>query len=784
MSIEQQFHQLKKQILQNKFSRMNEMQRKAVFTVNGPLLILAGAGSGKTTVIVNRIAYLVNYGNAYFSDQLPDGLCAEDIVFLENMASGKFEDEGMFRRLVADHAPRPWNVLAITFTNKAAGELKERLEAMLGDAALDINAGTFHSQCMRILRRNIDRLGYSSSFTVYDTDDSVRVIKDSLSALGLSDKVYPPKAVLGEISRAKDQMLTPEEYERQAGSDFRRIELAKIYRSYQHQLKSSNALDFDDIICLTVVLLEQNPDLLERYRDRFRYILVDEYQDTNHAQYRLVSLLSGGHQNLCVVGDDDQSIYKFRGATIENILSFEKQFQNATVIRLEQNYRSTQNILSAANAVIENNTGRKGKNLWTDKGDGEPVSVCRVNNENAEADFIASTISQDIESGMKFRDHAILYRMNAQSATIERYFVRAGIPYRIVGGTKFYDRKEIKDILAYMSVVNNTGDNLRLKRIINEPKRGIGPGTVGKVQEIADGLGLAMFDVLRNADTYAALVKKAASLRDFSNMIEQLREDAVELPLDEFLDSLIARTGYVDELKKQGKEGQTRIENIQELKTNLIKFRQENHDATLGGFLEEVALYTDLDSFNASDDSVTMMTMHSAKGLEFPVVFIAGMEEGIFPGVRSIGEPDELEEERRLAYVGITRAKKKLYITNAAQRMLFGNTKYARPSRFIGEIPEHLVDSEDKTVSRVINFEEESRRVVQPQINVDGVGLRHKAEAIDIDYTTGDRVRHSVFGEGTILSMQPMGNDVLVEVAFDKKGNKKIMANFAKLKKL
>lgn len=784
MSIEQQFHQLKKQILQKKFSRMNDMQRKAVFTVNGPLLILAGAGSGKTTVIVNRIAYLVNYGNAYFSDQLPDGLCEEDIVFLKNMASGEFEDEGMFRRLVADHAPRPWNVLAITFTNKAAGELKERLEAMLGDAALDINAGTFHSQCMRILRRNIDRLGYSSSFTVYDTDDSVRVIKESLSALGLSDKVYPPKAVLGEISRAKDQMLTPEEYERQAGSDFRKIELAKVYRSYQRQLKSSNALDFDDIICLTVVLLEQNPDLLERYRDRFRYILVDEYQDTNHAQYRLVSLLSGGHQNLCVVGDDDQSIYKFRGATIENILSFEKQFQNATVIRLEQNYRSTQNILSAANAVIENNTGRKGKNLWTDKGNGEPVSVCRVNNENAEADFIATTISQDIESGMNFRDHAILYRMNAQSATIERYFVRAGIPYRIVGGTKFYDRKEIKDILAYMSVVNNTGDNLRLKRIINEPKRGIGPGTVGKVQEIADGLGLAMFDVLRNADTYAALVKKAASLRDFSGMIEQLREDAVELPLDAFLDSLIARTGYVDELKKQGKEGQTRIENIEELKTNLIKFRQENEDATLGGFLEEVALYTDLDSFNASDDSVTMMTMHSAKGLEFPVVFIAGMEEGIFPGVRSIGEPDELEEERRLAYVGITRAKKKLYITNAAQRMLFGNTKYARPSRFIGEIPEHLVDGEDKTVSRVINFEEESKRAVQPQINVDGVGLQHKAEAVAIDYTTGDRVRHTVFGEGTILSMQPMGNDVLVEVAFDKKGSKKIMANFAKLKKL
>lgn len=784
MSIEQQFHQLKKQILQKKFSRMNDMQRKAVFTVNGPLLILAGAGSGKTTVIVNRIAYLVNYGNAYFSDQLPDGLCEEDIVFLKNMASGEFEDEGMFRRLVADHAPRPWNVLAITFTNKAAGELKERLEAMLGDAALDINAGTFHSQCMRILRRNIDRLGYSSSFTVYDTDDSVRVIKESLSALGLSDKVYPPKAVLGEISRAKDQMLTPEEYERQAGSDFRKIELAKVYRSYQRQLKSSNALDFDDIICLTVVLLEQNPDLLERYRDRFRYILVDEYQDTNHAQYRLVSLLSGGHQNLCVVGDDDQSIYKFRGATIENILSFEKQFQNATVIRLEQNYRSTQNILSAANAVIENNTGRKGKNLWTDKGNGEPVSVCRVNNENAEADFIATTISQDIESGMNFRDHAILYRMNAQSATIERYFVRAGIPYRIVGGTKFYDRKEIKDILAYMSVVNNTGDNLRLKRIINEPKRGIGPGTVGKVQEIADGLGLAMFDILRNADTYAALVKKAASLRDFSSMIEQLREDAVELPLDAFLDSLIARTGYVDELKKQGKEGQTRIENIEELKTNLIKFRQENEDATLGGFLEEVALYTDLDSFNASDDSVTMMTMHSAKGLEFPVVFIAGMEEGIFPGVRSIGEPDELEEERRLAYVGITRAKKKLYITNAAQRMLFGNTKYARPSRFIGEIPEHLVDGEDKTVSRVINFEEESKRAVQPQINVDGVGLQHKAEAVAIDYTTGDRVRHTVFGEGTILSMQPMGNDVLVEVAFDKKGSKKIMANFAKLKKL
>lgn len=783
MNIEQQYYQLKKQVLEKLYSHMNEQQRKAIFAVQNPVLILAGAGSGKTTVLVNRIAHMVRFGNAYHSDKLPYGLSQNDIDFLQKTLEGTIDDGGRLQELLAIDRPRPWNILAITFTNKAAGELKERLEKMLGSAALEINAGTFHSQCIRILRREIERLGYGKVFTVYDTDDSVRVIKDVLSSLNLNDKIYHPKAILSEISRAKDMMLDPDEYSRQNSDDYRKNEIAKIYKIYQNRLKASNALDFDDIIYLTVVLFQQYPEVLEYYRKRFQYILVDEYQDTNHAQYQLVSLLSGSHKNLCVVGDDDQSIYKFRGATIENILSFEQQFSNAVVIRLEQNYRSTQNILSAANSVIQNNQGRKGKNLWTDKGDGNKIEICHFENENEEAEFISNTIMEQTSKGGKYSDNAVLYRMNAQSASVERFFVRFGIPYKIVGGTKFYERKEIKDILAYMSLINNTGDNLRLKRIINEPKRGIGPGTISKIQEIAENMGISMFDVIKEADTYAALSAKANPLKEFSAMILDLQQTALELPMEEFLDQLTENTHYIEELKRIDKGWETRVENIDELKTNLIKYSDENgEEATLGGFLEEVALYTDLDSYNTSEDKVTMMTMHAAKGLEFPNIFIAGMEEGIFPGMKAMSEPSEMEEERRLAYVAITRAKVNLFVTNVSRRMLFGSTRYSRPSRFIDEIPSTYKSMNDKTVSNSITYEDSQKP--KAAINVPNVGSKPKASAVEINYSVGDRVNHSVFGEGEVKSMKPMANDTLVEVLFDQKGRKKIMANFARLQKL
>lgn len=783
MSIEQQYYRLKKLVLEKLYSHMNERQRQAIFTVQNPLLILAGAGSGKTTVLVNRIAYMARFGNAYHSEKTPYGLSQSDIDFLHQVLEGSATDDARLQALLGVDCPKPWNILAITFTNKAAGELKERLEKMLGDAALDINAGTFHSQCIRILRREIERLGYKKGFAVYDTDDSVRVIKEALASFNLNEKIFPPKAVLSEISRAKDMMLTPDDYSTQNSNDFRKSELAKVYKFYQNRLKTSNALDFDDIIFLTVALLNKYPDVLEYYRKRFKYILVDEYQDTNHAQYQLVSLLSGGHENLCVVGDDDQSIYKFRGATIENILSFEKQFSNAVVIRLEQNYRSTQNILSAANSVIENNQGRKGKRLWTDKGDGNKVEVWHLANESEEADFISNTIMEHSAAGVNYNDHAVLYRMNAQSASIERFFVRYGIPYKIVGGTKFYERKEIKDILAYMSLINNTGDNLRFKRIINEPKRGVGSGTVSKIQEISDNMGVSMFDVIREADTYTALSSKASILMEFAMMILDLQCTALELPLEEFLDQLTEKTNYTEELKRVDKGWETRVENIEELKTNLIKYSEENGDeASLGGFLEEVALYTDLDSYNTSDDKVTLMTMHAAKGLEFPNVFIAGMEEGIFPGMKSISEPAEMEEERRLAYVAITRAKSNLFITNVAQRMLFGSTRYSRPSRFIDEISNEYKTLNDKTVTKSIVYEK--LQSSSASVNVPDVGTKRKVTEAKIDYSVGDRVKHSVFGEGEVKMMKPMANDTLVEVLFDKKGAKKIMANFAKLQKL
>lgn len=782
--VREQFHSLKQQILEQRFHRMNEMQKRAVFQVKGPLLILAGAGSGKTTVLVNRIAYLLHFGNAYQDSQADARATEEDVSFLQAVRDGKECALEELQRALGAQPVAPWNVLAITFTNKAAGELKERLEGLLGEDGARVNAGTFHYICLRILRREIECLGYKSSFTIYDTDDSQRLLKDCLADLDLDDKMFPPKAMLNLISRAKDSMLSPEEYARENEADFRKRVVGKIYALYQKKLCQSNALDFDDIICLTVKLLREYPDVREYYQNRYRYILVDEYQDTNHAQYELVSLLAGKEQNLCVVGDDDQSIYRFRGATIENILSFEQEFQNAVVIRLEQNYRSTQTILDAANQLIQNNTERKGKNLWTDNGAGEKIVSYRAPDETAEAAYIVKHIEEDVAKGMRFSDHAVLYRMNAQSAALEKQLVRASIPYRIVGGTKFFERKEIKDILAYFHVLENPADNIRLKRIINEPKRGIGDTTVRHVEGIAEKLGVPMFEVLRRAGDFEVLPKRGSGLEQFAHMIEDLRDSSLELPLDALLDELMEKTNYESYLKAQGREGETRLENIEELKTNLIKYQEENPEGSLGGFLEEVSLYTDLDSLNADDDSVILMTMHSAKGLEFRTVFLPGMEENLFPSYQSSMSETDLQEERRLAYVAVTRAKERLYLLNASQRMLFGRTTRNRPSRFVNEIPQSLIERIDESrpfgISRPV---EKPKSVPAPEIK-GTVGVHKPAQPAEISYTVGDLVMHRVFGKGRVLSMTRMSNDMLVEVAFESKGVKKIMANFARLQKL
>ena len=783
--LQERYLSLKKKIIEQEYSRMNDMQRQAVVTVDGPLLILAGAGSGKTTVLVNRIACLLSYGNAYLDTAVPEKIGEHEIEFLSQYVQHPNEQEReAVHGILAVRPPRPWNILAITFTNKAAGELKERLNAMLGEDGGEVNAGTFHSVCVRILRRNIDRLGYTGSFTIYDTDDSLRVVKDSMADLGVSDKMFPPKAVLGEISRSKDKMLSPKQFIQSVGSDYRLSVIGKIYDRYQTRLKTANALDFDDLIVLTVRLFEEFPDVLEYYQNRFRYILVDEYQDTNHAQYCLVSLLAGKHHNLCVVGDDDQSIYKFRGATIENILSFEKQFRNAVVIRLEQNYRSTQNILDAANAVISHNQERKGKRLWTQNGDGEKIVVRRASDESAEAEFVASSIVENVKNGRKYSDHAVLYRMNAQSNSVERYFIRSNIPYRIIGGHKFFERKEIKDMLAYLNVINNPSDSVRLKRIINEPKRGIGASTVAAAEQIAEGEGIPLFEVLREADTYPALSRRSGPLKEFVRIITELAFAAEQESLEDLLDQLLQETGYRLMLQADGPEGEVRLENIEELKSNMKNYEEENQDdASLSGFLEEVALYTDLDNLNQSEDSVVMMTLHSAKGLEFPYVYIVGMEEGIFPSRNILNFPEELEEERRLAYVGITRAKEKLYLLSAASRMLFGSTTRNRSSRFLEEIPGELTDRKDLTVHTYTPYQPQTKRA-PAAFSVEPAGRPAKAAPAAIDFKVGDTVSHRVFGNGMVVSMTPMANDMLVEVAFDKVGTKKIMANFARLKKI
>lgn len=772
---------LRKEIIEKEFNRMNKMQLKAVLSVNEPLLILAGAGSGKTTVLVNRIAYLIKYGNAYESSDVFGFADGETAELLRKYRDGDKTVYESIKNVLSVDAPKPWEILAFTFTNKAANELKDRLNLMLGEAGNDVWAGTFHSVCVRILRRNAELLGYTKHFTIYDSDDSKRVMKEVQRLLNIDDKFLSHKTILSKISNAKDMLVSPEEYLSLGSENYGEKQIGECYVKYQKLLKNADAMDFDDIIVNTIKLLQENSDVREYYQRKFRYVLVDEYQDTNHAQFVLTKLLSEGYNNICVVGDDDQSIYKFRGATIENILSFEKNFRNAKVIRLEQNYRSTQNILDGANAVISHNEQRKGKELWTNNGEGEKILLNTLEDEYGEGKFICDEIMNLVGKGKKFSDFAVLYRMNAMSNTIERALVRSGIPYRIIGGHKFYDRMEIKDSIAYLSVIANPSDSVRLERIINVPKRAIGATTIGYAKEISDGLGLSLFEVIKHADEYDKLSRSASKLREFTDMIENFHELSLrESPSAVFM-SMLEETGYKRSLESDKEKLEDRLQNLDELNSNLIKFREENPEGELADFLEEVALLTDIDNYNNENDTVVLMTLHSSKGLEFPVVFISGMEEGIFPGMQSMYDPSEIEEERRLAYVGITRAKEILYLLNTKARMLYGSTKYNVPSRFLSELPEECCKSLLKPVKRNINRFEHSA----PQKPISrGFSMRETAQKNTVTFSVGDAVSHRVFGNGMVISLKPMGNDVLMEIAFDKVGTKKIMANMGAVKKI
>lgn len=798
-----QLADVRKKVLEKIFSRMNTKQKEAVFHVEGPLLILAGAGSGKTTVLVNRIANLISYGNAYNSENFAFTPTQRDIDNLLGFLNDECELDFETKDLLSYNAARPWQILAITFTNKAANELKERLSSMLGEEdARDIWASTFHSCCAKILRRYADRIGYDNSFTIYDTDDTKRLIKECQKRLDIDDKRLSHKTILNEISSAKNHLITPVEYRRVAdeGGNANPL-IAKVYEIYQQELQKADAMDFDDLIFKTVELLEQQADVREYYQRKFKYVMVDEYQDTNYAQFRLTELLASGYGNLCVVGDDDQSIYKFRGATIENILGFESQFNKCKVIKLEQNYRSTQNILDAANAVIAHNEKRKGKELWTANGSGEKITSYFALDAGDEAEYIADEIVKGVmDNGMKHSDFAVLYRANAQSMFIEKALVRKGIPYRIFGGHRFYERAEIRDSMAYLTVLNNPGDNIRLSRIINVPARGIGQTTVNYVSEIAAAQGISMFEVICHADEYARLQRSAQKLKKFAMMIMQLRDFVDEIPIDKLFEKVLSATEYFEYLAGDKEKGQEKTENVQQLLVNLKQFCEENEDeATLQNFLEEVALMTDIDNYNDQSDAVVLMTIHSAKGLEFPTVFLPGFEEGVFPSSMCMYDAAEVEEERRLAYVAITRAKNKLHIINAFQRAIFGNESCNRPSRFLTEIPAHLLDrKKSKKENTSFGFGNSATfggRRYDDLPFYDGYDARPAASkkpvvkrapvapAPKVEYKVGDRVK-GTYGEGTIISVKPIARDTIIEVMFDTAGTKRFMGNSAKLIKL
>ena len=809
------FCKARRAVIAGEFGKLNPQQRQAVLSTEGPLLVLAGAGSGKTTVLIHRVANLMKYGRGSDSDEVPEWVSEDDLRFLEAYAAHPV-DEGReeAERLCRLDPAVPWSIIAITFTNKAAGELKHRLEKMLGPDANDIWASTFHSACVRILRRDIDRLGFDKSFTIYDAADAERVVKDILKDFNMDDKTFPPRSILSEISRAKDGMLSGPDYlarcEKQG--DYRLTRIAKVYVEYERRLREANALDFDDLILDTVRLLQEYEEVRDYYQRKFRYVLIDEYQDTNQLQYRLSALLAGRWENICVVGDDDQSIYRFRGATIENILSFENQYKGARVIRLEENYRSTGNILEASNAVIRNNQGRKGKELWTHRQKGDKLQLYTAMNESDEAQYVAAQVLSGYSQGRKWRDNAVLYRMNAQSNQIEQAFKRNGVPYRIIGGIRFFDRAEVKDMLAYLCALNNPADDLRLARIINVPARGIGQRTVDAAQTIAAQEGKSLWEVVKNARAYPDLGKAAAKLAQFTDLMEGLRRLAGELSLPDFYEEVLARTGYAAALEaKNTVEDRTRLENVRELLTSINSYLENAEgEPSLSGFLDEIALYTDLDNHDPDEDCVVMMTMHSAKGLEFPVVFVVGVEEGIFPGARAIGDDAEMEEERRLCYVAMTRAKERLYLTCAAQRMLFGRTSANRPSRFTGEIPEELVEKSGRSPLSRPDDDAAGRWRSAPAprtFNRGGYGAPWSSEpqaarpaapsqprrtpasprsapgarpAAGIPaFQKGDAVVHKAFGRGMVLSVQPMGGDALIEIAFDSVGTKRLMLRSA-----
>ena len=779
---EKRFLEARRALIRADFKQLNERQQEAVLATEGALLILAGAGSGKTTVLIHRIANLLKYGCASDSDELPPGA---DEAMLRLLEQGGPEAA----RFAAMRPVEPWRILAITFTNKAAGELKERLSRMLGDQANDIWALTFHSACVRILRRDAQKLGFAENFTIYDTADSQSLVKRILKELDLDEKSFPPRTVLGEISYAKDAQLGPAAYKQfaAASSDYRRQKIALVYEEYMRRLFAANAMDFDDLIYFTVKLLQEHDDARDYWQRRFRYVLIDEYQDTNHLQYLLASTLAGGSGNICVVGDDDQSIYKFRGATIENILSFEDQYRGCRTIRLEQNYRSTGHILDAANAVIRNNVGRKGKELWTDKGSGLKIRQYTADNENEEAQYVASHLLSDFSQGANWRDSAVLYRMNAQSSQLEFALKRNGIPYRIVGGTRFFDHAEIKDMLAYLNVINTPADDLRLSRIINVPPRGIGERSAESARLLAAENGCSLFEILSHADNYPELSRAAMRMRLFANMIEELRAFAAENSPDALYDELLNKTGYLRLLQESDDDkDRTRAENVEELKSSMLSFMKESGDDSLEGYLANVALYTDLDNYDRDADAVVLMTMHSAKGLEFPTVYLVGMEEGIFPGIRAIGEREEMEEERRLCYVAITRAKRQLYLLCARQRMLFGRTTANRASRFIDEIPEEHIE---KNIPKGYAYRDPSREMMfahprqEPKAHsIAAPAARPKPAARPVpDFALGDAVQHKAFGPGVITKLTPMGGDFLVEIHFEKVGPKKLMLRVAAL---
>ena len=836
-TIEERYLKIKRALFDKVYGSLNERQREAAFTVNGPLLVLAGAGSGKTTVLVRRIAFIIRYGHAYYSNYVPYGVDEKRIRELEDaLALPPSDIEFGILPEFTNNACEPYRILAITFTNKAANEIKERLAKMFPEdstTATDIWTGTFHSVCVRILRQHCEKRGYRQGFTIYDTDDSKKTVLLAMQRCNIDEKLLPVKAVMNQISRAKDKLMTPDDFSMEANGDYRLKQTARVYEAYQQILRESNALDFDDIIMQTVLLLKDNPDIREAYQKRFRYVCVDEFQDTNVAQLQLTVLLSASYQNLMVVGDDDQSIYKFRGATIENILAFDKTFPQAKVIKLEQNYRSTQTILDAANAVISHNAGRKGKTLWTAAGEGEKIHLQLCDDQNAEARFVVDTVNQTVAKGKAtYRDFAVLYRTNAQANSIEKAFARSAVPYRVLGGTRFTDRKEIRDAVAYLQLINNHDDNVRLARIINEPRRKIGAKTLDTIALIAEEQGCSQFSVIERAATFTALERSRTTLEQFAALINSLTALAATVTLDVLYDAMLDRSGYRQMLIDAGAEEADRLENLDEFKSGILEYMKEADEPTLTGFLEETALVADVDRYDETADAVVMMTIHSAKGLEFPIVILPGMEDGLFPGMQTItaGE-SEMEEERRLAYVAITRAKRELYMLHTRNRLLYGQTMYNPVSRFVSEIPSALVEklNDEEASPFGTGFGRSafggysssfggasyggsvygSRGAASPatqkktyysapertpirqsappspeRLTVGKPLTPQKRTAQKELFSAGDRVRHITFGEGEIISVKPMGADTLYEIVFDRVGTKKLMATYAKLKKV